>query len=353
VSSKIETTLNWGDQSFDTIIDVRAPSEFYEDHIVGALNCPVLDDNQRVEIGLLYKKVSGFEAKVKGAIITARNIAFHIENNFSQYGGNWRPLIYCWRGGQRSRAMALVLKEIGWRPILLSGGHKQYRKDILKMIPELCLRVNIILISGQTGSAKTHILQGIKSAGGNILDLEALAKHRGSLLGAIPGETQPSQKYFESCLVEKLRKFSQGAVVFIESESSKIGNLHIPIGLWRAMHKAPLIEVKVPSDIRARFLQRYYSDLKINKDRFSALFLIAKSRVSSKIISDWEKFLQKKAWQSLALSLIKNYYDPAYLIHRTRQNRIKVKSLSSSNLTAPGIRLLATKVLEIGERYFS
>ena len=348
----IEKTSNWIDPKFDTIIDVRAPSEFADDHIVGSINCPVLTNNEREEVGFLYKNVSGFKARVLGASMTARNIAGHIERQFYQFGGDWRPLIYCWRGGQRSRAMSLVLQEVGWRVAILDGGHKKYREDVIRMIPALAKSLRIVLISGQTGSAKTRLLNEISLLGGQVLDLERLANHRGSLIGAFPGNPQPSQKFFESLVVDKLMQYSKNKLVFVESESSKVGQLHIPAGLWSAMSEARCVELKISARSRAKFLIRDYHDLREDKNRLRQFFSQVKPRVSSKVFRDWLCFLERESWDELALSIIENYYDPAYLVHRSRKKREKVAHSYNGELTGSAIKRLAQEVMEMAEGSF-
>ena len=197
---KYKIKKNWKCKDFDTIIDVRSPSEFEEDHIVGAINCPVLSDLEREKVGTIYKRESTFKAKIIGSSLTARNIAKHIEERFSEYKGSWQPLVYCWRGGQRSKAFAIILSEVGWRTQQLEGGYKEYRNHVLEFMDNIGSKLKIILISGKTGSAKTKILHSIAQQGGQILDLEGLANHKGSLLGKMPNFNQPSQKFFESKL---------------------------------------------------------------------------------------------------------------------------------------------------------
>ena len=184
---KYKSIKNWESKNFDTIIDVRSPSEFANDHIIGAINCPVLSDKEREKVGTIYKKESTFKAKIIGSSLTARNIADHIEKNFLEQKGSWQPLIYCWRGGQRSKAFSIILSEVGWRTYQLDGGYKEYRNSVVKFFENIGSKLKIILISGKTGSAKTKILQNIGELGGQILDLEGLANHKGSLLGKIPG----------------------------------------------------------------------------------------------------------------------------------------------------------------------
>ena len=209
------------------------------------------------------------------------------------------------------------------------------------------------MIAGQTGSAKTQVLRKIAEMGGHVLDLESLAVHRGSILGSIPNQLQPSQKFFESCLLDKLMEFPKGANVFIESESSKIGNIHIPNGLWAGMCEAPFVEVKAPLETRAAFLEDGYLDLKVDKERLKKLFRVAQSRISSETLDEWRSFLEQKAWKRLALSLIKNYYDPAYRLHKIRYQRTKIKTFKAETLSDSSIKILAKGMLEVADDYQS
>ncbi len=224
----IHTTHNWQPDQYDMVIDVRSPSEFADDHIEGAVNLPALFDDERAEIGTIYKQISAFAARRTGAANMSRNIAHHLETFLQDKPATFRPLIHCWRGGQRSRAFTLVLSEVGWTSYLLEGGYKAYRRDVLDKINSLPDHLQFIVIAGRTGSGKTALLRTLKQKQQQILDLEDLAAHRGSLLGQIPGRPQPRQRMFESRLVHKLLKFDPSKPVFVESESSRIGNLQIP-----------------------------------------------------------------------------------------------------------------------------
>jgi tRNA 2-selenouridine synthase len=256
--TKHKVIKKWNNKKFDTIIDVRSPLEFAEDHIVGAINCPVLSDLERQKVGTIYKKESSFKAKIIGSSLTAKNIAFHIENNFMEKKGSWQPLIYCWRGGQRSKAFSIVLSEVGWRTNQLKGGYKEYRNQVINFLDNIGPKLKITLISGKTGSAKTKILKSIENEGGQILDLEGLANHKGSLLGKIPDLIQPSQKFFESLIFNKIQKLNLKDKIYIEAESSKIGNIHIPKSIWKKMINSPRIEISANVELRAKFLVSDY-----------------------------------------------------------------------------------------------
>ena len=216
MKSKYKKIKKWENKTFDTIIDVRSPLEYEEDHIIGSINCPVLYDQERIIVGTIYKKESTFRAKIIGSSLTARNIAKHIEEKFINQKGSWQPLIYCWRGGQRSKAFSLILSEVGWRTFQLEGGYKKYRNEVINFLNKVGSKLKIILISGKTGSAKTKILQNIKLQGGQILDLENLANHKGSLLGKIPNLKQPSQKLFESKLYHQIKQLD--LIILLKNE---------------------------------------------------------------------------------------------------------------------------------------
>ena len=189
---------------FDAVIDVRSPAEFADDHIPGAVNLPVLTDEERARVGTIYKQVNPFEARKLGAALVSRNIARHLDEHFAGHPNTYHPLVYCWRGGQRSGSLALVLGQIGFRTTVLAGRYKTYRGEVMDGLREVAGRFTFRVLAGQTGSGKTGVLRELAALGGQVLDLEELACHRGSLLGSEPGCPQPPQRLFESRLYERL-----------------------------------------------------------------------------------------------------------------------------------------------------
>ncbi|HRD93770.1 MAG TPA: tRNA 2-selenouridine(34) synthase MnmH, partial [Accumulibacter sp.] len=244
--------------SFDEIIDVRSPAEFAEDHIPGSVNCPVLDNQQRIEIGTLYKQVSAFEAKKLGAAHVAENIARHLRARFLDRPKSWRPLIVCWRGGQRSGSMNHVFRRVGWDAQQLEGGYKAYRRLVVESLAELPRQFRLKVICGATGSAKSRILQSIGRLGEQVLDLEELACHKGSVLGVLPDSPQPSQKMFESHLLTALRALDPLRPVFVEAESRKIGSLQVPAALIETMRAGECFNIEASFAARVDFLLRDY-----------------------------------------------------------------------------------------------
>ncbi len=209
-------------RAFDTIVDTRSPAEFAEDHVPGAVSCPVLDNEERARVGTIYKQVSPFDAKKLGAALVAKNIAFHLENSFLGKPKTWRPLVYCWRGGKRSGAMAHVLREVGWDAKTLEGGYKAYRRYVVDALAALPEKFTFKVIHGVTGSGKSRLLRALAATGAQALDLEELAAHRGSVLGGLTERPQPSQKMFESLLLQRLLlNFDACKAVFVEGESKE------------------------------------------------------------------------------------------------------------------------------------
>lgn len=343
--TKHKIIKKWNNKKFDTIIDVRSPLEFAEDHIVGAINCPVLSDLERQKVGTIYKKVSSFKAKIIGSSLTAKNIAFHIENNFMEKKGSWQPLIYCWRGGQRSKAFSIVLSEVGWRTNQLKGGYKEYRNQVINFLDNIGPKLKITLISGKTGSAKTKILKSIENEGGQILDLEGLANHKGSLLGKIPDLIQPSQKFFESLIFNKIQKLNLKDKIYIEAESSKIGNIHIPKSIWKKMINAPRIEISANVELRAKFLVSDYDYMCNDPTLINPIIKGLKNRLSKKLFDEWTNLIDRKKWFDLTKSFLENHYDPSYSSNTIKNDRKVIKKITATSLNNSDIKDIAIKIL--------
>ena len=258
-SSVIYTQQPWR-ETYSEIIDVRSPSEYAEDRIPGAINLPVLDDTERAEVGTIYKQINPFNARKIGAALVAKNIAQHLQQHFIDKNKDYHPLIYCWRGGQRSNSMAAVLSQIGWRVMVLEGGYKTYRAYVRQQLEQLPTQFTYKVLCGFTGSGKTFILRRLQQRGIQVLDLEAIANHREEWQ-AQP-TPQPSQKHFESLLLQQLQKFNCDRIVWVESESNKIGQIYLPLPLWQQMKQSQCIEIQVPIDSRIAFLLGEYSYLK-------------------------------------------------------------------------------------------
>jgi tRNA 2-selenouridine synthase len=298
---------------FDSIVDVRSEAEFAEDHIPGAISCPVLTDAERAEVGTMDRQQSSFEAKRRGAAYVARNIAKHLEQSFADKPRSWKPLVYCWRGGNRSGAMTHILGRVGWQARQLEGGYRAFRRAVLADLDRLPARFTFRVVCGTTGSGKSRLLQHLAAAGAQVLDLEALAHHRGSLLGSLPALPQPSQKQFETRLWHALRGFDSSRPIFIESESRKVGELRVPDQLLLSMRAADCIRLELPLEARVRLLRDEYvhfeSDVATLHEKLDCLVpLHGHERVGA-----WKRLVDEGRWDALVERLLLDHYDPAYL----------------------------------------
>jgi tRNA 2-selenouridine synthase len=298
---------------FNRIIDVRSPAEFEEDHIPGAINCPVLSNEERVIVGTLYKQVSAFEAKKVGGALVARNIAQHMDEQFRQHGKDWKPLVYCWRGGSRSGAMTHILRQVGWQASQLEGGYKTWRRHVLETLQTLPAQFQYKVICGETGSAKTRILEALAQQGAQVLDLEKLALHKGSVLGVLMDQDQPSQKYFETLVCHALGQFDATKPVYIEAESKKIGRLRLPELLFETMKvKGELIRIEASVQARVEFLLRDYDYFLTHSERLKSQLSFLFRLHGKQVIDGWHSLIEQGEWAMLVEQLLVQHYDPAY-----------------------------------------
>lgn len=298
--------------SFDAIIDARTEDEYALDHVPGAINWPTLDNAERIAIGTMYKQVNAFEAKKRGAALSARNIAAHIEREVLDKPKGWKPLVYCWRGGNRSGALATILGAIGFQVTLIEGGYKAWRAALVDDIPRLAQRLQYRVVCGPTGSGKTRLLQALAAEGAQVLDLEDLANHRSSVLGHIPGVPQPSQKAFDSLIWDALQRFDPVRPVFVESESKKVGNLRVPDALMDAMRESPCIDLQLPDDERVALLLEDY-DFFVKDPDFFCRRLEALTELRGKaVVGDWIEKVRAGRTPEVVLELLVQHYDPLY-----------------------------------------
>ena len=298
---------------FDAVIDVRSPAEYADDHVRGAINCPVLYDEQRAQVGTVYRHASPFDAKKLGAALVARNIADHIERRFSKEPKSWRPLVYCWRGGERSGALAHVLSRIGWRTVQLLGGYKGYRHTVLDDLTTLPASLDFRMLCGPTGSGKSRMLAALAARGAQIIDLEGLAAHRGSVLGVLPDEiVQPSQRRFESLLWNALCGLDARRAVYVESESRKIGDLHMPTALIERMRASACIVLEMDFDARVSSLLQDYAHLIPAPEALRTRLGYLTTLHGRQRIAEWGELISQARWRELVESLLALHYDAAY-----------------------------------------
>ena len=298
--------------SFDTVIDARSPSEHGLDHVPGAINWPTLNDAERAEIGTLYKQVNPLEARKRGAVLAARNIADHIERHALDKPKSWRPLVYCWRGGQRSGSLATVLGAIGFHVTLIEGGYRAWRAALLADLPTAALRLSFRVVCGPTGSGKTRLLHALQQQGAQVIDLEALARHRSSVLGHVPGMPQPSQKRFDSLVWAALREADPARAVYIESESKKVGNLRLPDTLMDVMRSSPCVALELADDERVALLMEDYPHFLHDADMFCRRLEALTERVGKATVQTWITAVRAGETPAVVRTLLASHYDPLY-----------------------------------------
>jgi len=334
--------------TFDTIIDARSESEFALDHLPDAVNWPTLNDEERKLIGTMYVQVNQFEAKKRGAALAARNIAAHIEREVIDKPREWKPLAYCWRGGKRSGSLSLILDQIGFRVTLVEGGYKAFRAAMLLDIPRVVAQLNFQVVCGTTGSGKTRLLQALAIAGAQVLDLEALANHRSSVLGAIPGLAQPSQKHFDSLVWDALRGFDPARPVFVESESKKVGNVAVPATLVERMRESPCLDLNLPMNERVALLMEDYDFFVKDSAHFcERLDVLAEFR-GKVVVQAWKDQVASGNVESVVHDLLTQHYDPVYLqsMQRNFRQYSQALSIAPRDRSLGAMRQLAEELLK-------
>ena len=297
---------------FDEIVDARSPAEFAEDHVPGAINLPVLDDEQRARVGTLHNQVSAFEAKKLGAAMVARNIAQHLDSYLAETPRNYRPLVYCWRGGSRSGSFTTILRAVGWSAAQLEGGYKAYRRHVIAQLEQLPQDLRFRVICGPTGVGKSRFLRALREYGAQVLDLEELAAHMGSVLGAYPDRPQPSQKYFETLVWAQLRSFTPARPVFVESESKKIGNLQTPDALLQRMRESACINLIADIPVRVALLKEEYAHFLADPAALGRQLDCLAQVQGKERVNAWKSQGETGQWDELVADLLLRHYDPAY-----------------------------------------
>ncbi len=334
--------------TFDTVIDARSEDEYAEDHLPNAANWPTLNNDQRRDIGTLYKQVNAFEAKKRGAALAARNIADTIDQQVIDKPRDWMPLTYCWRGGKRSGALSLILSEIGFRVTLVEGGYKAFRAALLQDLPRLVSALNWQVVCGTTGSGKTRLLQALAAQGAQVLDLEALANHRSSVLGAIPGLAQPSQKRFDTLIWDAVRHLDPQRPVFVESESKKVGNVAVPLTLIEAMRSSPCLNLVLPDAERVALLMEDY-DFFVRDTNFFCERLEALVTLRGKVVVEaWQAKVHAGHIDQVVQELLTAHYDPVYLqsMRRNFQQFESAKTITPEDHSAGAMARLAESLIQ-------
>lgn len=334
-------------QEFDAVLDARSPAEFADDHLPGAENWPVLDDEQRRIVGTLYVQQGPLPARKLGAAWAARNIADHLDRWLGDKPREWQPLVYCWRGGQRSGALAWFLDQIGFRATRLAGGYKGFRAAVRRDLDQLPGGIRFKVLSGRTGCGKTRLLQALAKEGAQVLDLEHLACHRGSILGGLPGQPQPSQKRFDTLLWQALRRLDLSRPVFVESESKKIGRIQLPDALVRQWHQlGEVVQIELPDPARLALLMQDYGYFAQDPEMFCGLLDGLISLRSRDTVVRWQAMARAGEWPAVFGELMREHYDPLYRSslarnYADRAGAAKAQSLVLTDIQPESLRAAA------------
>lgn len=342
---KFDTLESLFGHGFSDVIDVRSPAEFAEDHVPGAINLPVLDNVERAKVGTMYTQDSRFRARKLGAALVVRNVATHLETVLADHPGDWRPLVYCWRGGQRSGTFTWLMREIGWRAETVDGGYRSYRRMVAAMLHEQPLPWRFVLLSGMTCTAKTVLLEELARIGTQVLDLEGAAHHRGSVFGG-HAAPQPAQKMLESRLAAALTQLDPSRPVVVEAESSKIGKRLVPPQIWASMCAAPRVEVSADLTERAAFFMTAYADLVAAPDKFCATLDGLIHLQGREKVAQWQDMVQAGDFRAVAAGLMADHYDPRYARSSSKHGATPVDRLHLQSLSPEGLRAAAGELAE-------
>jgi len=332
---------------FSAIIDARSEAEYAEDRLPGAVNWPSLDNEERALVGTIYKQVSPFEARKRGAALVTANIARHIEREVVDKPREWRPLVYCWRGGKRSGVLADLLDQIGFKVTLIEGGYRAFRRQVLNELPALAQRLQYRVVCGLTGSGKTRLLQALQARGAQVLDLEGLAQHRGSVLGVLPGQPQPSQKQFDMRIWERLRAFDPARPVYVESESKKVGNVTVPEALIQAMRASPCLRLDLPLDERVELLMEDYAWFAQDPEYFCSRLAALRELRGASVVERWQAQARAGEIRAVFRELLEQHYDPGYTasIRRNFRQFEHARVLAPTDRSAQAMDALAGQLL--------
>jgi len=335
-------------EQYALIIDARSPHEYAEDHVPAAVNLPVVDDAEFAEVGIRYK-TDPHAAYLIGAQHSFRNLSRHTVDLISHYMPSDRFLVYCFRGGKRSALWASNLRLIGFQVDVVPGGWKRYRNWVRESLAVLPQRFEYRVLCGPTNCGKTRLLQELARQGAQVLDLEGLASHRGSLLGDLPGEPQPTQKFFDTLLLDALRRFDPARPVWVEAESRKVGRLLVPDELTAAMRRARAIHLAVPMHERVRHCREEYLHFALDPKAMVAKLAPLKQMVGGEEMARWQALADAGEVDELFERLMTTHYDPCYARSTTREfgpgdgaNRLELASLQPDALADAARRLIAS-----------
>lgn len=296
-------------------IDVRSPIEFDHAHIPGCVNIPLFTDDERAKIGWSYKHEGKETATKLGESFAEPNIPNYLQQAESLTGEDRQILVLCARGGLRSLRFAKLLEDAGFIVFRLKGGYKSYRRSVLASFEK---KLSLVILGGRTGCGKTEILERLMESGEQVLDLEALANHRGSAFGSIGMESQPSTEYFQNCLSEEIRNLNPELRIWVEDESLNIGKVLLPAILYEQMSHSPQVHVEMDRDSRIERLCKEYGQLGTSPlvEAIEKIHM----RLGDENYRKALKALERSDLQETA-SIVLRYYDKCYDYSLSKKNR--------------------------------
>lgn len=321
------------------VVDVRSEGEFEAGHIPGAVNIPLLNNHERVIVGTTYKQQGQLEAIKAGFQLVGPRLSEIIEASLQLTRHHHEFLVYCWRGGMRSANYCRFVEMVGIKTNTLKGGYKAYRQ---KALASFAQPLQLLVVGGYTGSGKSDLLRALKEAGEQVIDLEQLASHKGSVFGGLMMPPQPTTEQFQNDLFEEIMKLDVNKPVWIEDESVAIGKIFLPEALWKNMNSSPLIEMDVPRDIRVQRLVKEYGEA--NTEKFlEAMRGIVKKLGGQHFIAARERLLAGD--MPATIDILLTYYDKAYQNGLLRKQYRIVRQIFWDGQQTSGVipQLLAVK----------
>ncbi len=321
------------------IIDVRSPGEFAEGHIEGAINLPLFSDAERVRVGTIYTKVGKPEAIELGLSIVGPKMSDLAKKAKSlAVGGKLK--VHCWRGGMRSDKLAWLFELVGLDVIVLEGGYKAYRQQLLTDFVSLN---HLIVLHGPTGCGKTDVLKSLKSHGEQVIDIERRANHKGSAFGALGLGEQPNTAQFQNRLHADLLALDFEKRIWIESESLSIGKVYLPQTLWETMNRTDVIEIEVPKKIRAQRIVQEYGCLP--KSDLEDSIRKIQSRFGGNRVKEALELLAVDRLEEVVLLLLQ-YYDSTYLFSKNKYKKKAIAKYKSKTGIADEMALDLIKIAD-------
>ncbi len=324
------------------LLDVRTPAEYAHGHIPGALNLPLFSDEERAVVGTLYKQVSKEKAFLKGLDFAGAKMSWYVTEAM-KLAPEKKVLVHCWRGGMRSGSLATLLRFAGFEVETLPGGYKAYRNFILENFAER--KASFVVLGGKTGSGKTEILAHLRNMGEQVIDLEALAHHKGSTFGALGEAPQPQVEQFENNLFEVFSKIDTQRRTWVENESRSIGRVYIPQGFWDQIKSSRLIHVEMPFENRVGRLAKDYAHFP-KEEIENALRKIQKRMGGQHVKAALEAFQNGDIAAATAIAL--QYYDKSYAHATSKGNFIEKIELPVESIDCQAI---AQKLIELANEH--